>query len=50
MEIDGLYDYIKENRDSIKEQIRERKYKPQPVRRKEIPKPDGGNANLEYRL
>ena len=27
--------------------IRQRKYKPQPVRRKEIPKPDGGARKLE---
>jgi retron-type reverse transcriptase len=42
MEIDELPEYIRENWDSIKEQIRERKYKPQPVRRVEIPKPNGG--------
>ena len=34
--------YIRENRDSIREQIRNREYKPQPVRRVEIPKADGG--------
>jgi RNA-directed DNA polymerase len=46
MEIDELPEYIRENWDSIKEQIRERKYKPQPVRRVEIPKPNGGKRKL----
>lgn len=41
-----LGDYIKENWDSIREQIRLRKYKPQPVRRVEIPKPNGGVRKL----
>ena len=30
----------------IKKQLRRRRYKPQPVRRVEIPKPDGGVRNL----
>ena len=46
MEIEDLPEYIRENWDSIKEQIRERKYKPQPVRRTEIPKPDGSKRKL----
>ncbi len=33
--------YVKENWESIREQIRRRKYTPQPVRRVEIHKPDG---------
>ena len=37
-----LKQYLKEHGHEIKEQIRQRKYKPQPVRRVEIPKPDGG--------
>ncbi len=41
MEIEELDGYIRENWDSIKEQIRERRYTPQPVRRVEIPKPNG---------
>ena len=44
--IEELGDYIKENWDSIREQIRKREYKPQPVRRVEIPKPDGGRRKL----
>ncbi len=46
MTIEELGDYIKENWDSIREQIRGREYKPQPVRRVEIPKPDGGVRKL----
>lgn len=46
MEIEDLPEYIRENWDSIKEQIRERKYKPHPVRRAEIPKPDGSKRKL----
>lgn len=44
--VEELGDYIKENWSSISGQIRERKYKPQPVRRVEIPKPNGGVRNL----
>ena len=33
---------MQEHWKSIKQQIRERKYKPQPVLRVEIPKPNGG--------
>ena len=46
VEMEELYDYIKENWKSIKEQIEQRKYKPQPVRRVEIPKPNGGIRKL----
>lgn len=46
MELDELPGYIRENWDSIKEEIRERKYKPQAVRRVEIPKPDGSKRKL----
>ena len=38
--------YLIENWENIREQIRNRKYKPQPVRRVEIPKPNGGVRNL----
>ncbi|MDR1800603.1 MAG: group II intron reverse transcriptase/maturase [Lachnospiraceae bacterium] len=44
--IEELGDYIKENWASIREQIRHREYKLQPVRRVEIPKPDGGVREL----
>lgn len=46
--IDGmeLDKYIRENRNNIKEQIRTRSYRPQPVRRVEIPKPDGSQRKL----
>ena len=43
---DEVKDYLKENWEDIREQIRNRKYKPQPVRRVEIPKPSGGVRNL----
>ena len=44
--VEELGDYIKENWGSIREQIRRREYKPQPVRRVEIPKPNGGVRKL----
>lgn len=37
-----LKGHLRENMNSIKEQIRTRKYKPSPVLRVEIPKPNGG--------
>ena len=46
MTVDELGDYLSENGENIREQLRTRKYKPQPVRRVEIPKPDGGVRNL----
>ena len=46
MNVEELGDYLSENGESIREQLRTRKYKPQPVRRVEIPKPDGGVRNL----
>ena len=46
MELGELDGYIRKNWDSIREQIRERSYKPQPVRRVEIPKPDGSKRKL----
>ena len=44
--MDQAFDYIKENWPSIKEKIQRRKYKPQPVLRVEIPKPNGGVRKL----
>jgi len=44
--VEDLGAYLSENGESIREQLRTRKYKPQPVRRVEIPKPDGGTRNL----
>ena len=38
--------YMQENWESIKKQIRERTYRPQPVLRVEIPKPNGGQRKL----
>ena len=46
MKYTELLKHLKENGENIKEQLRTRKYKPQPVRRVEIPKPDGGVRNL----
>lgn len=46
MTVEELGEYLSENGESIKEQLRTRKYEPQPVRRVEIPKPDGGVRNL----
>lgn len=46
MKVNELGEHLKANGEEIKEQIRNRKYKPQPVRRVEIPKADGGVRNL----
>ena len=44
--IEDAYVYIKENWESIRAEITERKHQPQPVKRVEIPKPNGGTRNL----
>ncbi|MGK7371116.1 MAG: group II intron reverse transcriptase/maturase [Candidatus Halalkalibacterium sp. M3_1C_030] len=41
MEVDSLKDYLVENRDELLQSIRDRKYRPNPVRRVEIPKENG---------
>ena len=46
VEMDQAFNYIKENWPGIKEKIRKRKYRPQPVLRVEIPKPNGGVRKL----
>ena len=46
MDIKELDGYIRENWDSSREQIRKREYHPQPVRRVEIPKPNGSRRKL----
>lgn len=44
--VDEIDQYLKENWVDIRDKIRRRKYKPKPVRRVEIPKPNGGVRNL----
>lgn len=44
--VEEIDEYLKKNWVEIREQIRKRKYNPQPVRRVEIPKPNGGVRNL----
>ena len=44
MQVDGLLPYLKENQSEIIREIREGKYKPNPVRRVEIPKEEKGKV------
>ena len=44
--VQELDEYLEKNWKSIKQQIRERKYRPQPVLRVEIPKSNGGVRKL----
>lgn len=46
MEVKELDEYLSKHLEEIKEQIRNKKYSPKPVKRVEIPKPDGGVRNL----
>ena len=44
--VDEIDQYLRDNWVDIRDKIRNRKYKPKPVRRVEIPKPNGGVRNL----
>lgn len=44
MTVEDALPWLQEHRDELLQHIREGKYKPNPVRRKEIPKPDGSGV------
>ncbi|MBB3109519.1 group II intron reverse transcriptase/maturase [Paenibacillus phyllosphaerae] len=44
MTVEAALPWLRENRDELLQRIREGTYKPSPVRRKEIPKPDGSGV------
>jgi len=46
MTVEKLPDYLKQHWSEVQEQLLSGTYKPQPVRRVEIPKPDGGVRKL----
>jgi Retron-type reverse transcriptase len=46
MGVDGLLPYLKENGETLRQSILEGKYRPNPVRRVEIPKENGKKRNL----
>ena len=46
MTVEAALPWLKEHGKELTESIRQGKYKPDPVRRKEIPKPDGGIRKL----
>ena len=46
MSVEDAMPWLREHREELVESIRNGKYKPQPVRRKEIPKADGGVRKL----
>ena len=46
MTVEDALPWLREHREELLEQLRQGKYKPQPVRRKEIPKADGGTRKL----
>src|SRR5215831_5595186 len=46
MTVDQLADYLKQHWPAIREQLLSGTYEPKPVRRVEIPKPDGGVRKL----
>ena len=46
MTVGGIADYLKQHWPAIREQLLNGTYEPKPVRRVEIPKPDGGVRKL----
>ena len=46
MTVDQLDDYLRQHWPAIREQLLSGTYKPKPVKRVEIPKPDGGVRKL----
>ena len=46
MTIEATLPWLQENRDELLQSIREGRYKTNPVRRKEIPKPDGSGVKM----
>src|SRR5207249_9064889 len=46
MRVEDLADYLKDNWPTVREQLLSGTYRPQPVRRVTIPKPDGGEREL----
>ena len=46
MTVGGIKDYLKQHWPAIREQLLNGTYEPKPVRRVEIPKPDGGVRKL----
>src|SRR5215470_1842232 len=50
MTVGGITDYLKQHWPTIRERLLNGTYEPQPVRRVEIPKPDGGIRKLGIRL
>ncbi|MET1247237.1 group II intron reverse transcriptase/maturase [Sporolactobacillus sp. STCC-11] len=46
MTVDELFPFLMRNRDELIQQITNGSYEPQPVKRVEIPKPDGSKRNL----
>ena len=46
MTVEDALPWLREHREELLDMIRQGKYRPQPVRRREIPKPDGGVRKL----
>jgi RNA-directed DNA polymerase len=49
MTVIGIKDYLQQHWPAIREQLLNGTYEPKPVRRVEIPKPDGGCASWAFR-